>query len=144
MPEQPTTGRTIDHETLADMLVRSVSEVPGLLRLEPTLTSTLARLRSTSRESLKRLISSTTQSASTAESASTGRDGIHLRIDNGVVQLKLEIATDIVRSCLHTAAIAQQAAIDTIHHAGLIPEQVDVVILSIETNPASAPAPAAG
>ncbi|GAB3526735.1 hypothetical protein [Arthrobacter monumenti] len=126
MSEQPTTGRPVDHETLAEMLERSLSEIPGVIRLEPTLKSTMTRMRSVSRRGMPKWASAEGQTAS------TGRDGIHIRIDNRLTNLTIELATDISHSSVETAKAAQQVAVETIKRAGLLPGSVDVSILSIE------------
>lgn len=126
MPEQPTTGRPVDHEILAEMLERSLSELPGVIRLEPTLKSTLMRMGSASRRSAQKWFSPD------GRTVSTGRDGIHLRIDDGVAHLMIELATDISYSSVETAKAVQQAAVETVERAGLRTGSVDVSILSIE------------
>lgn len=127
MSDQPASGRPVDHETVAEMLERALMELPGVLRLEPTLKSTLTRVRSLSHRGVQKLI------RSGAEAASTGRDGIHLRIDDGVAQLTIELATDISHSSVETAKTVQRVAAETIERAGLQPGSVDVSILSIES-----------
>lgn len=127
MSEQPTAGRPVDHETLAEMLERSLSETPGVIRLEPTLQSTMNRMRSISRRGVQKWI------GADGQTSSTGRDGIQVRIDNGVANLTIELATDISHSSVETAKAAQRAAVETIKRAGLLPGSVDVSILSIES-----------
>ncbi|WP_026536489.1 Asp23/Gls24 family envelope stress response protein [Arthrobacter sp. H14] len=129
MPEQPITGRAVDNETLAEMLERTISEIPGVIRLEPTLWSTLARVQAASRRGLQKWI------RPGSDAASTGRDGIHLQVADDGAQVTIELATDIAHSSVDTAKKVQQAATETIERAGLPTQRVDVVILSIESAP---------
>lgn len=125
MSERPIIARPVNHETLADALSQALLDVPGVLRLEPTLKSTLARLRNASTHSLHKV-------TKTEEAATAARDGLHLTITGGVVNLIVELATDISHSAVTTAGKVQQRAAQTIEQAGLRAGTIDITILSVE------------
>lgn len=126
MSDHPINARPVNHETLADALSQALLDVPGVLRLEPTLKSTFLRLRNASTHSLHKVTK--TEDAGIA----AARDGLHLTITGNEVNLIVELATDIAYSAVTTAEKAQQRATQTIEQAGLRARTIDIAILSIE------------
>lgn len=127
MSEQPMTGAPVDHEALAAMISRALEDLPGVVRLEPTLKSTLTRMRSMSIRGVQKWTHSDT------EPASTGRDGIYLTVAGSFAEVTVDLATDMSHSAVDTAKAAQHAAAEAIRKAGLHPGTIDVSILSIES-----------
>lgn len=127
MSEQPIDSRPVDNDALADMLSRALQDLPGVVRLEPTLKSTITRFRSASVQGLQKMLKAE------AVTAGVGRDGLHFRVTNGVVDLLVDVATDISHSAVSTAQAVQQCAAETINRAGLRPGIIDITILSIES-----------
>lgn len=129
--DQPVNARIVDTGILADMLTAALRERPGIIRLEPTLRSTLTRLRDSPVHNLQKITrSGGTDSAGYTDS--TARDGLRITISSGVVDLQVDVATDIAHCAVDAAEDAQTCAAQTIRKAGLTAGTIDVAILSIE------------
>lgn len=107
-------------------LAAAVLSVPGVLRLEPTLGS-----------SLRRLMPSAPRSPSSAQQAgtATGVDGIIVRrLDQqeGLAQIDVDIATATDAQALHTATAVHHTASDYLSRRGNPRARVNVRVLSIE------------
>ncbi|WP_258805758.1 hypothetical protein [Pseudarthrobacter sp. NS4] len=123
MSDHPLEARLISHRLIADLAARTALDTPGVLRLEPTLTSLLTHLGTGTIKNLRR----TDTRATFAR-----RDGVFVSVHNGIADVQLDIATDIAFSALNVAQAVREQLARTISHTGLIPGRIDISVLAIE------------
>lgn len=110
--EQPTMdGSAIEDRTLADSIAGTVLAVPGVSRLEPSVSG-----------GLRRLVRS-----------AAGTDGVQLVRIGDRLEVTVDIAVVAVRTAAHTAAAVESAVAELLqtHHVG--PVAVTVRVLSVTT-----------
>ncbi|MHA7276507.1 hypothetical protein [Arthrobacter sp. HLT1-21] len=130
MSDQAMEGRLLDLEVIADMLTESLGSQPGLLRLEPTVRSVMKRLKIASVNTFHQTLRSTSPDPIVAT-----RDGMVLSLTDGVVNLHLDIATEVGHPALSLARELQAIAAETIQRGGLAVGHINVTILAIEGTP---------
>lgn len=128
--DQPIEARVVDLEAMADMITESLRNQAGLVRLEPTVRSVIKRLKIASVNSIHQNLRSTSPDPTVAT-----RDGLILSLTNGVVNLHIDIATDIGHPALGLAEELQAVAAETIQRGGLTVGHINVTILAIEGTP---------
>ncbi|WP_104165959.1 hypothetical protein [Arthrobacter sp. SX1312] len=129
--EQPFHARVVDLDSIADTLGTALGRHPGVVRLEPTMRSVLTRWKVASVSQLHRNVRPDTPPPAVAT-----RDGLVLSLTDGVLDLHVELATNISRPALDLAREVQEVAVDVIRASGLAVGHVDVTILAIEGTPA--------
>lgn len=127
MSDQPLESRIVNLETIADLLTRELTGEPGLVRLEPTVRSVMKHLKIASLNTLHQ----TLQQASPDLTVAT-RDGLILSMSDGVLNVHIDIATDLGHPALGLAERLQAKAAETVRHGGLTVGHIDVTILAIE------------
>ncbi|MBG6218242.1 hypothetical protein IWX75_002723 [Arthrobacter sp. CAN_A6] len=135
MSEKSTESRVVDLDLVADALRVALLAEPGLLRLEPTIRSTLTRLKVSSSKAFHQRLR-----PDSAEPTVSSSDGLILTLADGVLNLQIDIATDISHQALGLAEKLQAIAAETIQRSGLTVGRIDLTILSIEGAPAFADA----
>ncbi|MHA7156312.1 hypothetical protein [Arthrobacter sp. TMN-50] len=130
MSDQTVNGRLVDLEVMADMLAHSLGNQPGLLRLEPTVRSVMKRLKIASVNTLHQTLRSSSPDPIVAT-----RDGMVLSLTEGVVNLHIDIATEVSHPALSLARELQAIAAETIQRGGLTIGHINVTILAIEGAP---------
>lgn len=128
MSDQPIEARIVDLDTVAETLRTTLMAQPGLLRLEPTVRSTLKRLKISSVNALHQKL----RPESTEPDVSTS-DGMILSLTDGVLNAHIDIAAEIGHSALGLAEQLQAIAAETIQRSGLTVGKIDITILSIES-----------
>lgn len=128
MSDQPIEARIVDLETVAETLRTTLMAQPGLLRLEPTVRSTLKRFKISSVNALHQ----TLRPESTEPDVSTS-DGMILSLTDGVLNAHIDIAAEIGHSALGLAEQLQAITAETIQRSGLTVGKIDITILSIES-----------
>ncbi|WP_298252123.1 hypothetical protein [uncultured Arthrobacter sp.] len=138
MSDEPAEATVVDLASVTRTLRTALLEQPGILRLEPTVHSTLTRLRASAVDSVQRRLRSEDDGPQHASS-----DGLALSLADGLLTVQIDIATDIGHSALTLAETAQTLAARTIERSGFTVGSVAVTILSIEggSAPAERPAP---
>lgn len=107
-------------DDLRDALARAAVEVPGVVRLEPTLRNALRRLQAGSTVLLN------------GRGARSAADGIelHRRID--VVDVHVDLVTDPTRPAAATARDVRHALVAVLARHDLRPGTIAVAVLSVE------------
>lgn len=123
MSEQPVPGHVITCELIASLAARTTLEIPGVLRLEPTLRGFLARFGPAVLQN---------RPNRGCRDGTYRHDGVVATITGGTARVHLDIATDIAYTALTVAETVQQRVRETISHTGLIPGRVDISVLAIE------------
>lgn len=131
MPERPVEARLISSHLIADLAARAALDIPGVLRLEPTLKNLLTHLGKGAIQNLRRTDTSTTPAR---------HDGVFVTVHNGIADVQLDIATDIAFAALNVAQAVREQIARTISYTGLIPGRIDISVLAIEHPPTAAAA----
>lgn len=131
MSDEPAEATVVDLASVTRTLRTALLELPGILRLEPTVHSTLTRLRTSAVDSVQRRLKPTNDGPHHASS-----DGLVLSLADGLLAVQIDIATDIGHSALTLAERAQALAARTIERSGFTVGSVAVTILSIESGSA--------
>ncbi|WP_026549658.1 hypothetical protein [Arthrobacter sp. Br18] len=131
--DQPLEPRLIDLDAVADSLSESLLQLPGIVRLEPTVKSMMNRLRALSLNSLHRNTGAVRQ-----EPRMAARDGLLLSASGEILNVQIDIATDVVHPAVEVAQIVQGRTTDIISKAGLQVGSINVTILAIEGSPSPA------
>lgn len=100
----------------------AVSVVPGVVRIEPTLTNALRQLRTAT-------LAKATGAPPRAYSAA---DGIRLTRHGDVVDLRADIVITTERSADHTAQAVRDALRDAIVMSDLVPGEITVIVLRVQ------------
>ena len=127
--EQPRQLPAMDLDTLADGISAALVGLPGMVRLEPTVRSVIDRWTPAAVDQLHRTLRPGDSPPVVA------RDGLLLTLSNDVLDLQIDVATDINRSALGLAREAQDVAARFISAAGITVGRVDVTILAVEGTP---------
>ncbi|WP_043442263.1 hypothetical protein [Arthrobacter sp. L77] len=128
--EHPSQARVVDLDSIADTLGSTIVAHPGVVRLEPTVRSVMTRWKVASVNQLHRTLRSDTASPTVAT-----RDGLVLSLTDGVLDIHIDVATNIARPALGLAREVQDIAAHLIQSSGLTVGRVDVTILAIEGTP---------
>ncbi|WP_026531470.1 hypothetical protein [Arthrobacter sp. H41] len=131
--ESPVEPRLVDLEAVADNLSAALAQLPGILRLEPTVKSMMNRLRALSLNSLHRTTGSGWQ-----EPRVVARDGLLLSAAGEILNVQIDVATDVAHPAVEVAETAQKRAAEIIRKAGLQVGSINVTILAIEGSPTPA------
>lgn len=123
MSDQFLQGSIITSRLVASLATRTTLETPGVLRIEPTLQSFLARLGPAALKNLR---------DSGSQDGTYRQNGVTATISDGTARVHLDIATDIAYTALRVAEAVQQRVRESISHTGLTPGRIDVTILAIE------------
>ena len=129
--EQPFHARVVDLDSIADTLSTTLGSHPGVVRLEPTMRSVMTRWKVASVGQLHRALRPETLPPTVAT-----RDGLVLSLTDGVLNLHIELTTNISKSALGLARETQEVAVEVIRASGLAVGHVDITILAIEGTPA--------
>lgn len=129
--EQPRPALVVDLDPLADVISAALVDHPGVVRLEPTLRSVIDRWTPAALDQLHRTL------RPAGSPPVVARDGLLLTLSNGVLDLKIDVATDINRSALDLAREVQDVAARLVDAEGIAVGRVDVTILAIEGAPAT-------
>ena len=132
MSDQPLEARIVDLHLVAETLRTTLQAQPGLLRLEPTVRSTLKRLKISSVNAIH-----PTFRPDSAEPNVGASDGLILSLTDGILNAHIDIATEIGHPALGLAEQLQAIAAETIQRSGLTVGKIDITILSIEGPPSS-------
>lgn len=127
---QPLEPRIVDLDTIAEALKTALTAQPGLIRLEPTVRSVLKRIKLASVNAVHHNLR-----PDSPDPTASARDGLILSLTDGVLNVHIDIAADIVHPALNLAETLQHIAAETIQSSGLTVGRIDVTILSIEANP---------
>ncbi|RJT74884.1 hypothetical protein D6T63_18370 [Arthrobacter cheniae] len=127
MSEKPTETRVVDLDLIAGTLRAALLAEPGLLRLEPTIRSTLTRLKVSSSKAFHQRLRPANADPTVASS-----DGLILTLTDGVLNMQIDIATDISHQALNVAEKLQVVAAKVTEQSGLTIGKIDLTILSIE------------
>lgn len=130
MSEQPLDARIVDLESISESLRTTLMTQTGLLRLEPTVRSTLKRLKISSVSALHQSLRPDSGAPSVVTS-----DGLVLSLADGVLNAQIDIATDIAYPALGLAERLQAVTADVIQRSGLTLGAINITILSIEGSP---------
>ena len=131
--EQPLPAQVTDVDALADAISAALIGHPGVVRLEPTVRSVLDRWTPAAVDRLHRNL------RPAASPPAVVRDGLVLTLTDGVLNLQIDIATNIDRSALELAGEVQETAAHLIRTSDLTIGQINVTILAIERDPAVSP-----
>ncbi|MDO5745590.1 MAG: hypothetical protein Q4P23_14135, partial [Micrococcaceae bacterium] len=101
------------------MAARIALQTPGVLRLEPTIQDLIGRVAALG-------------GAGTGRGRNRRHDGVVATIIDGMVRVRLDVATDITHTALQVAHAVQERVFEGVRATGLIPGTVDVSILAIE------------
>ncbi|MHA7145575.1 hypothetical protein ACX80U_12750 [Arthrobacter sp. TmT3-37] len=127
-------ARVVDLDLVAENLRTMLLAEPGLLRLEPTVRSTLQRLKLASVAVVQQ-----TFATSLDDPTVSVTDGLTLTLAGSVVNAHLDIATDLTHPALALSEKLQELTADTIERSGLLVGTINVTILSIEGTPRHPP-----
>lgn len=129
--EQPLQAQVTDLDALADALGAALAGHPGVVRLEPTVRSVVDRWTPAALDRLHREL------RPAASPPAVTRDGLVLTLTDAVLEVQVDIATDLNGSALGLAREAQDLAAALVRAHGLTVGRVDVTILAIEGAPAA-------
>ena len=115
-----TSGLREETDALRDELAAAAEDVPGVVRLEPTL-----------RNALRRLHTGTTVLAN-GRSARSAADGIELHRRLDVVDVHVDLITSADRAAAATARAVRVALSTVLRSHGLEPGSLTVAVLSVE------------
>ena len=135
MSDQPLQARVVDLDLVAEQLRSALLTEPGLLRLEPTVRSTVQRLKLMSVAVFQQTFRSEGEEPSVSVT-----DGLTLSLAGNTVNAHLDIATDVAHPALALSKRLQSITAETIKRNGLTAGTIDVTILSIEGTPRPRPA----
>ncbi|WP_434995185.1 hypothetical protein [Arthrobacter sp. Ld5] len=124
--EQHRPAQVADLDSLADAISAALVDHPGVVRLEPTVRSLIDRWTPEAFDQIHRSL------RPAGSPPVVARDGLILTLADGVLDLKIDVATDISRSALDLAREAQEVAARLIRAEGIAVGRVDVSILAIE------------
>jgi hypothetical protein len=130
MSENPIAWRLVDLDLVADTLRTALLAEPGLLRLEPTIRSTLTRLKVSSSRAFQQRVR-----PDSGEPTTSSSDGLILTMTDGVLNVQIDITTDIEHQALTVAERIQATAAEIIQRSGLTVGTIDLTILAIEGTP---------
>lgn len=118
--DQPPHTRALDLDPIAESLSASLLELPGLVRLEPTVRSVVHRLKLTTEG---------------GRQMSATRDGLQLTVAGDKIDVQADIATNVAHRALSLAESIQVLIAEKIHLTGLSAGRINVRILAIEGGP---------
>ncbi len=130
--EQPSHARVVDLDTIADTLSATLSKHPGVIRLEPTMRSVMNRWKIASVNQLHKNLRPNNRPPTVAT-----RDGLILSLTDNVLNLHIDLATNISKPALGLARETQEIAANVIQASGLTVGHINVTILAIEGTPAT-------
>ena len=130
--EQPFRARIVDIDSIADTLSTTLGRHPGVIRLEPTMRSVMTRWKVASVTRLPGNLRPDNPPPTVAT-----RDGLVLSLSGNVLDLHIDLATNISKPALGLARETQEVAADVIRASGLAVGHIDITILAIEGTPAS-------
>ncbi|KNC18855.1 hypothetical protein AC792_09700 [Arthrobacter sp. RIT-PI-e] len=133
--DQPLRARVVDLDLVVEQLRAVLLAEPGLVRLEPTVRSTVQRLKLMS----VAVFQQTFRPAGEDPTVSV-TDGLTLSLTGTTVNVHIDIATDIAHPALVLSERLQAITAETIQRNGLTTGMIDVTILAIEGTPRSRPA----
>ncbi|MGV0111771.1 hypothetical protein [Arthrobacter sp. CP30] len=132
--DQALDARIVDLDLIAENLRTALLAQPGLLRLEPTVRSTIQRLKLASVAVVQQTFAKNLDDPSVSVT-----DGLTLTLAGTVVNAHIDIATDIAHPALALSEKLQELTADTIERSGLLVGTIDITILSIEGTPPPTP-----
>ncbi|MBG6225392.1 hypothetical protein IWX63_001964 [Arthrobacter sp. CAN_A2] len=128
--EHPSQARVVDLDSIAGTLSRVLGAHPGVVRLEPTMRSVMSRWKIASVNQLHKTLRPDTASPTVAT-----RDGLILSLTDGVLNVHIDVATNIGKPALGLAREVQDIAANLVQSSGLAVGRIDVTILAIEGTP---------
>lgn len=130
MSDPSVDARVPDLDPVVEQLRSVLLAEPGLVRLEPTVRSTVQRLKLTPVALFQQ-----TFGADGEEPVVSVTDGLTLSLTGSTVNVHIDIATDVDHPALTLSRKLQVLAATTLERHGLAVGTIDVTILSIEEAP---------